>query len=115
MERDSHDGTLLQSTPQCHRSARHSSAARVHLPPEAVREVRKLQNFFPLPLWKKEEEALAQDDEPEDEGCLKDLPESAENGILQPAADKSNGKTELFGGFPSGLFSSHGLSDSPVV
>ena len=46
---------------------RHTSADWACLPPEAVREARNLQNFFPFPWQEEEEEALEDDDIEEEE------------------------------------------------
>ena len=75
MAPDSHDGAPGQYTPRQRRTAGHTSAAWVHLPPAAVREARNFQNFFPPPLQEEEEEALEPEDELKKEGHPEDCPE----------------------------------------
>ena len=67
------NGAARQSTPRCRRTAKHSDAAQVYLPPAAVREARNLQNFFPLPRRAKDEEVLQMDEEVEAVGRKENL------------------------------------------
>ena len=71
----SHPGAPQQSTHWRRRTTKHANAARVHLPPKTVREVRNLQNFFAFPQQEKEEEALEDEDEEEATKRKEDLPE----------------------------------------
>ena len=71
-----------QSAPRRQRTAKHANAARVHLPPAAVREARNLQSFFPLPRRTEEEAVLEPDEEDEAENQKEDLPDGKPYGLL---------------------------------
>ena len=71
----SHAGALRQSTCRRRRTAKHANAARVHLPPAAVRETRKLQNLLPFPWWDEQEEVLEEDEEEEAADQKDDFPD----------------------------------------
>ena len=62
MGHGNHPGGLQPSNRLCSMISKHTSADSAHLPPAAATEVRYLQNFFPFPRRKEEEEALEDDD-----------------------------------------------------
>ena len=64
----------------CRMIAKHANVCSENLPPAAAREVRNLQNFFPFPWRKEEEEALEDDDLAAD--CRKDDPDVDPVGFL---------------------------------